>query len=81
MREKIMDKIKSKIALVFIALIMLTQQYWLFGLLFLAWVIIDLKDKQTYLMEIIERRSNPILYWIIVAMWLSFAIMSLIVVG
>lgn len=76
MKEILLDKIKSKLALVFIVIVLVSGQYWLFGFLFLIWVILDLKNKQTYLLEIIQRSENPILYWLIVLMWLIFSALS-----
>jgi len=78
MKELLFDKIKSKVALVFIIVVLFTQKYWLFGFLFLVWVVLDLKNRQTYLLEIVPRNSNPVLYWIIVLMWLAFSIFSFI---
>lgn len=76
MKEIIFDKIKSKLALVFILVIIVSGKYWLFGFLFLIWVFLDLKNKQTYLLEIVQRSSNPSLYWLIVLLWFIFAILS-----
>jgi len=81
MKEMILDKIKSKLALTFILVVVLTGKYWLFGFLFLIWVILDLKNGQTYLLEIIQRKDNPILYWLIVIMWLIFSIMSFMTIS
>lgn len=78
MKEKIFDKAKSKLALIFIIVVLISQKYWLFGFLFLIWAILDIKNRQTYLMEIVQRNSNPILYWIIVFMWFVFAILNLL---
>ncbi len=78
MKEKILDKIKSKLAVMFIITIVITGKYYLFGFLFLIWVIIDLKNRQTYLLEIIQRSINPVLYWIIIIMWFVFALLSFV---
>lgn len=76
MKDLFKDKIKSKSALIFILLIMITEKYWLFGFLFLVWVILDLKNRQTFLLEIVQRNNNPILYWLIVLTWFIFAVLS-----
>lgn len=76
MKDLFKDKIKSKSALIFILLIMITEKYWLFGFLFLVWVILDLKNRQTFLLEIVQRNNNPILYWTIVLTWFIFAVLS-----
>lgn len=76
MKNILLDKLKSKLALLFILICMISGKYWLFGFLFLVWVILDLKNRQTYLLEIIKRDENPILYWIIVITWLCFSVLS-----
>ena len=76
MKNMLLDKIKSKLALLFTFVCMISEEYWLFGFLFLVWVILDLKNRQTYLLEIIKKDENPFLYWIIVITWFCFALLS-----
>jgi ABC-type multidrug transport system fused ATPase/permease subunit len=71
--ELISDNFKSKIALVLILIAIFTGEYRIFGFLFLYWVINDLIKQETYLLEPIQRDKNPLLYWIIVLMWLYFS--------
>lgn len=47
---------------------------WVWGLLFLFWVIPDLFSGVTHFMEPIFRQENPILYWLIMASWLVMCI-------
>lgn len=77
MKELIFDKLKSKLALLFMLIIMISSQYWLFGFLFLIWVVVDLINKETHLLETITLKDNPILYTLILLSWLAFAILSL----
>ncbi|WP_421903562.1 B12-binding domain-containing radical SAM protein [Maridesulfovibrio sp.] len=70
-------KWKSILALALIGTAVLMDMPWLWGILFLLWVIMDLKNRQTYLLEEIPRDSNPILYWIIVTMWFCFTMAAL----
>lgn len=70
-------KWKSMLALVLIATAVVMDMPWLWGVLFLLWVIMDLKNRQTYLLEEITRDGNPILYWIIVTMWFGFTLVTL----
>jgi hypothetical protein len=49
---------------------------WAWGILFLFWVIPDIFSGVTYFIEPIEKRQNPILYWIIVVSWILMAIYS-----
>lgn len=54
--------------MVYVAIFMNWQ--WLWGILFLLWVLPDLWTGITYFMEPIEKKSNPMLYWIIIGSWL-----------
>lgn len=76
MKKILLDKLKSKLALLFILICVISGKYWLFGFLFLVWAILDIRNRQTYLLEIIQKDENPILYWIIVITWFTFAILS-----
>nr|WP_239057217.1 radical SAM protein [Desulfovibrio sp. JC010] len=70
-------KWKSMLALLLIGAALIMDMPWLWGILFLLWVIMDLKNRQTYLLEDISRDSNPVLYWIIVTMWFGFTLTAL----
>lgn len=59
-------------SLVLIYLSVLTGWYWLWGVLLLYWVANDLLFEQTWLSEVITRRSNPLLYHLILFTWLVF---------
>lgn len=50
---------------------------WAWGILFLVWVIPDLFSGTTYFLDIVEKKNDPILYWIIIVSWLIFSILSL----
>lgn len=76
LKDLIFDKIKSKLALILIFVALFMQKFWLFGILFLIWAILDIKNKQTHLLEPITRESNPILYTVVVLSWLGLAIFS-----
>lgn len=49
---------------------------WLWGVLFLAWVIPDIKSGYTHLFEIISKHENPILYWLIIGVWILLSLYS-----
>lgn len=63
-------KWKSILGLVMIYLALYFSLTWLWGLLFLMWVIPDLVTGVSYFMEPVERKGQPILYWAIVGTWL-----------
>lgn len=56
---------RSLIGLAIIYFIVFYDFKWAWGILFLFWVIPDLKNGTTYFIEPINRDSNPILYWTI----------------
>lgn len=43
---------------------------WVWGILFLIWVVPDLFSGVTFFIEPISKQDNPFLYWIIVLSWL-----------
>jgi hypothetical protein len=51
---------------------------WLWGIVFLLWAIPDLFSGVTYLMEPIHKKEDPVLFWTIIVVWISFAIYLLI---
>jgi predicted transcriptional regulator YdeE len=68
-------KWRSILALALIILAILFQFYWIWALLFVLWVIPDLKSKTTYLMEPVSRKENPVLYWSIISCWIVCALL------
>ena len=67
------NKIKSKIAVTLMLSAMYFETYWLFGVMFLLWVLIDIKNKQTHLFEEVRMSENFVLYWVIVLLFAFFA--------
>ena len=63
------------IVLMYVAIIMYWE--WVWGILFLIWVIPDLFRGVTYFIEPIAKDENPVLYWIIVLTWLLMSVYSL----
>ncbi len=68
---------KSMLALGLIGTGIWFDWYWIWGLLALIWGITDLRNRHTYLLEDIPRSESPILYWIVVLMWLLLGIWAL----
>ena len=52
--------------------------YWPWGLLFLFWVFLAIRNKETFLLGPISRRRDPIFYWLVVLLW---ALLSLAMVA
>ena len=72
-------KWRSIFGLIGIYLIILFEQTWGWGLLFLFWVIPDLKSGTTYFIEPLSRRENPILYWLVVLTWIILSAYLLVI--
>ena len=59
--------------LIYLTVILYPGYQWLWGVLFLYWVIPDLFTGSTYFIEPIHRNVNPVLYWLIVLTWLALS--------
>ncbi len=70
-------KWRTIIALVLMYITILMDWQWAWGILFLIWVIPDLFRGVTYFIEPIEKKENPILYWVIVISWILMSLYSL----
>ena len=68
---------KSILALCFIGIGLIFNWYWIWGALLIIWGISDLRSRYTYLLDEIPRMESPILYWIVVFMWLTMGIWAL----
>jgi cobalamin synthase len=49
---------------------------WAWGVLFMLWVIPDIRRKTTFFIEEISEYKSPTLYWIIVVTWILLSIYS-----
>jgi len=65
---------KSIFALAVIGSGLYFEWYWVWGVLLVIWAIMDLRNKGTYLLDFIPRSDWPVLYWIIVLMWLILGV-------
>ena len=61
----------SLIGLAMVGLAIYFNLNWIWGLLFLFWVVPALFTGVTYLGEPIERKTSPVLFWIVTLLWLS----------
>jgi radical SAM superfamily enzyme YgiQ (UPF0313 family) len=69
---------KSILALAMIAIGFFFNFYWIWGVLFILWAVNDLRQHHTYLLDDIPRSESPVLYTIVVAMWLFLGIWTLV---
>ena len=50
------------------------EAMWVWGVLFLIWVIPDIKNGSTHFLEHVERDRNPIVYWVIIVTWVVLSL-------
>ena len=51
--------------------------YWVWGLLFIWWIVPTIMNGQAFLMFEINREEDPFLYWTIVALWAGLGLMMI----
>lgn len=68
---------KSILALIVIGIGIYFNWYWIWGMLVIIWALTDLRSRHTYLLENIPRSESPVLYWIVVLMWLFLGLWAL----
>lgn len=70
-------KWRSIIGLILIYIAMWFNWQWIWGVLFLIWVIPDVMSGVTYFMEPIEKDRHPILFWTIILSWILMSVFSI----
>ena len=74
-----MEKIKWRtilgLILVWVATILNWQ--WIWGVLFLIWIIPDFFTGVTYFIEPITKKDNPFLYWLILISWVALSVLTI----
>jgi len=73
-KKSFMVKWRAMLGLLLVALAIVLEANWIWGVFFLLWVIPDLKTGSTHFFEHVERRHNPVIYWLIVATWVTLSI-------
>lgn len=51
--------------------------YWVWGLLFLWWLVPSIMTGQTALVFDISRDQDPVLFWIVAILWAVFGLMMI----
>ncbi|RMH48613.1 MAG: hypothetical protein D6694_00300 [Gammaproteobacteria bacterium] len=69
-------KWRTLIALLLIANAVMMDWNWIWGLLFLYWLVLDLIYQETHLVERVTRDENPVLYWVIIFTWFFLSLFS-----
>lgn len=52
--------------------------YWIWGLLFLWWVVPTLMNGQAFLVFEVNREEDPYLFWAIVVLWAGLGAMMIV---
>lgn len=75
-----MDHLKKRamLGLLLVIVAVIWELDWLWGVIFLAWVIPDLISKETHFFEQVTRTENPILYWSIMITWIVLSVYLLL---
>lgn len=72
-------KWKAVLGLILVWFAVFAELNWIWGILFLLWVVPDLRSRETHFLEYISARANPLLYWLIMSSWLTFSIYLILV--
>lgn len=51
--------------------------YWVWGLMFLWWLVPSVTTGQTMLVTEINRDADPIMFWAVVTLWALFGLMMI----
>lgn len=73
-KAKRVFKWKTMLALIAIWFAVFSDATWLWGILFLLWILPDLRRRETFFVEHLSARDNPILYWALMLSWIVFAV-------
>ena len=67
-------KWKALLGLVIVWVATLTGQVWVWAMLFVWWAVVDMFYGETHFFERVERATNPLTYWTIVASWIGLSV-------
>lgn len=76
--DQLLQHKRTLIGLVLIYAAAATNQNWMWGLLYLFWLIPDLLTGETHFIEHLQRDEQPALYWIVMATLLLLSLYVLI---
>lgn len=51
---------------------------WIWGVIFIVWVIPEIRNRVAYFIEDVERSRNPVVYWLIIATWILLSAYALV---
>lgn len=73
-----MVKWKTILGLILLLLAVINKWMWMWGILFMFWVVTDIKSRKSYFIEEIDRDYHPFLYWVIVIIWFTLGLSYLV---
>ena len=68
-------KWRSILALAAVYAALLTDQNWVWGVIFLIWVVPSLRSGETFFVETVRRSENPATFWAIILSWIGLSAM------
>lgn len=51
--------------------------YWVWGLMFLWWLVPSLQSGRAHLITKVSRDEDPILFWAVILLWAAFGLMMI----
>ena len=67
------SKWRCLMGLVLVYCAILMNLNWIWGVLFLVWVVPDIRRGTTFFLEPVTRRENPVIYWAIMLTWIGLS--------
>ncbi len=71
------QRLINYIALPALLIAAVLSQYWIWGLLFLWWLVPSVISGQAALVTEVNRDEDPILFWAVVSLWALFGLMMI----
>lgn len=69
-----MPKWRTVVALAIIYVAVVMGWMWVWGILFIMWTVPALYSGKTTLVEPVDSRKNPLLFWLIVGTWIVLSL-------
>ncbi|WED24403.1 hypothetical protein L3Q72_16120 [Vibrio sp. JC009] len=69
MMQVIRERWKTILALVLAIIAFKFNLMFVWGIFCLFWAVQNIRNREAYFVERIERDENPVLYWIVVGIW------------
>lgn len=76
--KEILTHWKTLLGLLILFLAVAMGWSWMWGVLFLYWLIPSILTRQVFFIELIQRNDDPILYWVIVTTWFVLSLLMLL---